>query len=47
MFFAVEGKFIATYPWSGDMGLSHRYLCPEYTQEEKDSLPDSLLVEDE
>jgi hypothetical protein len=47
MFFAVEGKFIATYPWSGGMGLSHRYLCPEYTQEEKDSLPDSLLVEDE
>lgn len=42
MFFAAEGKFIATYPWSGDMGLSHTYLLPEYTQVEKDSLPDSL-----
>lgn len=42
MFFASEGKFIATYPWSGDMGFSHTYLVPVYTQEEKDSLPDSL-----
>jgi hypothetical protein len=42
LFFAAEGKFIATFPWSGDMGLSHTYLLPLYTQEEKDSLPDSL-----
>lgn len=42
MFFAADGKFVATYPWSADMGLSHRYLLPEYTQDEKDSLPDSL-----
>lgn len=41
MFFAAE-KFVATYPWSGDMGLSYQYLLPEYTQDEKDSLPDSL-----
>lgn len=43
MFFAAEGKFIATYPWSsGDIGLSHTYLLSEYVQQEKDSLPDSL-----
>ncbi|MBW4465643.1 MAG: HNH endonuclease [Pegethrix bostrychoides GSE-TBD4-15B] len=42
MFFAADGKFVATYPWSGDMGLSHQYLLPEYTQDEKSSLPDSL-----
>jgi len=46
MFFAVEGKFIVTLPWSGDFGLSHTYLLPVYTQEEKDCLPDSL-IEDE
>ena len=44
MFFATEGKFIATYPFS--MDLAHQYLLPEYTQEEKDSLPDSLLEND-
>lgn len=42
MFFAADGKFVATYPWSEDMGLSHQYLLPEYTQDEKSSLPDSL-----
>ena len=42
MFFAADGKFVATYPWSGDVDLSHQYLLPEYTQDEKDSLPDSL-----
>ncbi|MBH8575141.1 HNH endonuclease [Nostocaceae cyanobacterium CENA369] len=42
MFFAAEGKFIATYPFTGDIGLSPSYLVPVYTQEEKDSLPDSL-----
>ncbi|MCW5314627.1 hypothetical protein GTQ43_12630 [Nostoc sp. KVJ3] len=42
MFFAAEGKFTVTIPWSGDMGLSHTYLLPIYTQEEKDNLPDSL-----
>jgi len=44
MFFATEGKFIATYPWQSE--LAHQYLLPEYTQEEKDSLPDSLLEND-
>lgn len=42
MFFAADGKFIVTYPWSGDMGLSHQYFLLEYTQDEKDSLPDTL-----
>jgi hypothetical protein len=42
MFFAADGKFVATYPWSVDMGLSHQYLLPEYTQDEKSSLPNSL-----
>ncbi|GAB4377356.1 MAG: hypothetical protein Kow00121_26530 [Elainellaceae cyanobacterium] len=41
MFFAAEGKFIATFPWS--MALSHTYLLPVYTQEEKDRLPSCLL----
>ena len=44
MFFASE-KFIATYPWSGGMGLSHQYLLKEYSQEEKERLPNSLLEE--
>jgi len=46
MFFATEGKFIATYPWSGAAGLEHTYLLPVYTEKEKDSLPDSLLEEE-
>lgn len=46
MFFAADGKFIATYAWSGNMGLSHQYLLPEYTQDEKDRLPDSLLKDE-
>ncbi|MBO1058579.1 MAG: HNH endonuclease [Dolichospermum sp. JUN01] len=40
LFFATEGKFIATYPWS--MGLSDQYLLLEYTKNEKESLPESL-----
>ena len=43
MFFVTEGKFMTTYPWSGDGGLSHQFLLLEYKQEEKDRLPDSLL----
>ncbi|MEM8810006.1 MAG: HNH endonuclease [Cyanobacteria bacterium P01_G01_bin.38] len=31
MFFASEGKFVATSPWSGGIGLSHTYLLPIYT----------------
>lgn len=42
MFFATEGKFVATSPFSGGTGLSHTYLLPIYTQEEKDELPDKL-----
>jgi len=43
IFFATEGKFIVTLPWSGDCGFSHTYLPPIYTQGEKDSLPDALI----
>jgi hypothetical protein len=38
IFFAKEGKFVATYPWSTGGGLSHQFLLLEYTQEEKDCL---------
>lgn len=42
MFFAAAGKFTVTYRCSENMGLLHPYLLPEYTQEEKANLPDSL-----
>lgn len=44
MFFAVEGKFIVTY---SPLNFSIESLLPEYTQEEKDRLPDSLSKNDE
>lgn len=42
LFFAAEGKFMATYPFSADLGLSTTYLKAEYLEEEKSSLPQSL-----
>lgn len=41
MFFAIEGKFSATYGPMED--LSYRTMIPEFTAEEKSALPDSLF----
>lgn len=44
LFFATEGKFIAMYPHSsGPLGLSDSYLLLEYTDEEKQAMPELFL----